>query len=330
MIHRMAIPEENTILVTIGITSFNAKDTIERAVKSAVKQDWKNIEIIIADDCSNDGTVELIEKIILPIDTRITLLKSKNNLGAAGTRNAILKHTNGEYLVFFDDDDESDPERITEQVRVLNNYEIQTGAQYVACYASGIRFYPNGYTLSMSAIGSQEIAPNGHGLANYLLFYQKNKGWFYGGGVPACSLLARKITYEAVGGFDANLRRVEDADFAIRLSMINGHFIGTRKYLFKQYATQASDKTPEMNLAAELQLVENNKQYLLTIGKYDYAYRWPKLRYWHFKKDYLFFIRDLIVLFVKHPYSVAVHLSATGPKRLIHEYRMRKNKYLKN
>ena len=41
-------------LVSILITCFNAKDTIERTVNSALIQDWQNIEIIIIDDCSMD------------------------------------------------------------------------------------------------------------------------------------------------------------------------------------------------------------------------------------------------------------------------------------
>ena len=50
-------------LVSILITCFNAKDTIERTVKSALMQDWENIEIIIVDDCSKDGSFELLERL---------------------------------------------------------------------------------------------------------------------------------------------------------------------------------------------------------------------------------------------------------------------------
>ena len=50
-------------LVSIIITCFNSQDTIERAVKSALNQDWSNKEIIIVDDYSNDGSLELLTKI---------------------------------------------------------------------------------------------------------------------------------------------------------------------------------------------------------------------------------------------------------------------------
>ena len=55
----------NIPLITIGITCFNASDTIERALKSAFSQDWENYEVIVIDDCSTDGTRELIQKEIL-------------------------------------------------------------------------------------------------------------------------------------------------------------------------------------------------------------------------------------------------------------------------
>ena len=54
-----------------------------------------------------------------------------------------------------------------------------------------------------------------------------------------------KKTFEEVGYFDDSMRRVEDADFAIRLDLIGGAFIGTRKIGFEQLATHAPDKSPE-------------------------------------------------------------------------------------
>ena len=47
-------------LVTIGITAFNAVPTIERAVRSALAQSWRPIEIVVMDDCSSDATPEIL------------------------------------------------------------------------------------------------------------------------------------------------------------------------------------------------------------------------------------------------------------------------------
>lgn len=308
-------------LVTIGITCYNAEDTISRAIKSALEQEWPNKEIIIVDDCSTDNSIAVIESIIKD-QQLINLVRLEQNRGPAAARNAILNHANGEYIVFFDDDDESFPDRVREQIKTLHDYEKQSGVELIACYASGKRYYPNGYTITMPAIGSSKTVPCGTELVDYLLFFRRQAGSYYGSGIPTCALLARKKTFEAAGKFDENMRRVEDADFAIRLAFLGGHFIGTQKILYSQYATAASDKSYESNLQSELYLVEKNRSYLCSVGRYHYARHWPRLRYWHFKRRYLKFVGEFLLIFIRNPIVVTKHLFRSGPRRLLHERNM--------
>jgi glycosyltransferase involved in cell wall biosynthesis len=311
-------------LVTIGITCFNAADTIARAVGSALAQNWPNFEVVIVDDFSTDDSTDLIRAAIGG-EPRAKLIRHSCNLGPAAARNTILSEGRGEFIAFFDDDDESLSDRIPNQVRTLAAYEQRTGVQLIACYASGIRRYPNGYTLALPAIGSQgEQVPNGPGVADYLLIYRRRADWFYGSGTPACALLARHSTFAAVGGFDAQLRRVEDADFAIRLALMGGHFVGTRQTLFIQYSTSGLDKSAERNLEAHQRLVCKQRTYLESIDRLDYAKRWPRLRYWHFNRRYQRFFLELAALLVLHPFAVTRHLLTTGPRRFLHERRMRR------
>jgi glycosyltransferase involved in cell wall biosynthesis len=308
-------------LVTIGLTCFNAQDSIARAIASARAQDWPNIEIIIVDDVSTDNSIAAVEAAIAG-DPRAQIIRHAANTGPAGARNTILQKAKGEFVAFFDDDDESLPARISTQVAVLTGYETRSGARLIACYASGIRHYPNDYDMNLPAIGSRgDKVPNGAAVADYLLLFKRRSDWFYGTGVPACSLLARRSTFAAAGFFDADLRRVEDADFAIRLALLGGHFIGTPESLFVQYSTGAEDKSPEKNLAAEQSMVEKHRDYLRSIRRYHYARQWPKLRYWHFKRQYGRFLLELISLLARHPLAVSWHLLATGPRRIRHERR---------
>lgn len=311
-------------LVTIGLTCFNAEDTIRRAITSALAQNWPNIEVIIVDDFSSDNSPKVVEETISG-DRRSRLVRHGQNKGPAGARNTVLLEAKGEFIVFFDDDDESLPDRVTVQIRTLLKYEVQFNQTLVACYAGGIRKYPNGYIKELPAIGScGNKMPNGHGLADYLLFYRKQADWFYGSGVPTCALMARASTFAAVGGFDAELRRVEDIDFAVRLALLGGYFVGTSDSLFIQYATDSVDKSPEKNLEAEQRLVEKNKAYLRTVGRYYYALHWPKLRYWHFKRRYGRFVLELLGIILRNPIAASIHLLLTGPRRIRHERRMRR------
>jgi len=312
-------------LVTIGITCFNAKRTITRAILSALSQNWPNCEILIVDDYSKDDSVAVIKRVIAG-NKKVRIIVHDHNKGPASARNTLLKEAKGEFLIFFDDDDESFPNRVTKQVETLTHYEKKLGHNLLACYASGIRYYPNGYKKELPAIGSKgKEVPNGKTVADYLLFYQKHPGWFYGAGVPACALMARTSLFKKVNGFDENLRRVEDVDFAIRLAFIGTYFVGTLEPLFIQYATEAADKSPEKNLEAEQRIVKKHREYLRSIRCYYYALHWPKLRYWHFKRHYWLFILELVGLFLKNPLRVLMHLSSTGPRRLWHELKIRRS-----
>lgn len=306
-------------LVTIGITCYNAADTIERALNSAFRQDWPNFEVVIVDDCSSDNSVRVIERLIAGRDNA-RLIRHPINTGPAGARNTIIAEARGEFIAFFDDDDEALPQRLSTQVQRLEAYERSSGARLVACHASGWRRYSSGYVMDLAAIGSRGGgAPHGPRVAEALLLFRREPNWFYGAGTPACSLLARASTFAAVGHFDQNLRRVEDVDFAIRLALIGGHFIGTPEPLFIQYSTSAPDKSPEKNLKAEQALAIKHRDFLESVRGYQYALNWPKLRYWHFRRRYGRLLLEFLALLMRHPVSATRHIMTTGPRRLLHE-----------
>jgi glycosyltransferase involved in cell wall biosynthesis len=261
-------------------------------------------------------------------EPRARLIPRASNGGPGAARNTVVSVARGEFVAFFDDDDESLPGRISNQVKILTAHENATGCRLIACHASGIRRYPNGYTVALPAIGSRgKTAPRGPAVADYLLTFRLEPTYFYGSGTPACSLLTRRSTIEAVGGFDPELRRVEDADFAIRLALYGGHFVGTSEILFVQYATAAPDKSPETNLEARQRLVAKYGDYLKKNGRLDYARRWQMLRYCHFSRRYGQFAKELFGLFVRYPRTVTWHLLNTGPRRLLHESRMRGTRF---
>jgi glycosyltransferase involved in cell wall biosynthesis len=311
----------NSSLATIGITCYNAETTIARAINSALSQSWRNLEIVVVDDCSTDRSVALVENTIAGRPTA-RLIRHDVNRGPAAARNTILREATGEFVAFFDDDDESLPERVETQIRHLEGYERTVGATLVACVASGIRRYPNGYTQELPAIGSRGHAPQGPGFADYLLYFHRRRDWDYGGGVPARALLARRSTFLAVGAFDSRLRRVEDNDLAIRLALAGAHFTGPAAPLYVQYATTAPDKSPDKNLEAEQAVVRKYRGYLERKGRYYYALHWHKLRYWHFMRRYDRLIIEFLRIFLRHPIVATKHILATGPRRLAHEWRM--------
>lgn len=311
----------NQPLITIGITCFNAENTIERAINSALFQKWDNKEILIVDDYSNDSSTLKIQEIIAnqPI---CKLINHEKNMGPAAARQTLLDHARGECIAFFDDDDESLPNRLKLQYQKIINFENLNNLSLIACYASGERHYKK-YKMDLKAIGSEEIVPYGTDVADRLLFFGGNKDFYYGTGTPSCSLMARKSTFDHINGFDKNFRRVEDVDFAIRLALAGGYFIGTKEKLFIQHSTEALDKSPEKNRDAEIALAEKHKTYLCSVGKYYYSKRWPMLRYYHFKRNYLYMLVTLLQLFIRHPFKTASHFLKSMPRRFFHELRIK-------
>ncbi len=305
-------------LITIGLTCYNAESTIARALDSALAQSWPETEILVVDDCSSDGSVAVVEKY-----PTVKLIKHEKNGGPAAARKTLLEHAKGDFIAFFDDDDESLPARLEKQHERITSYEQETGETLVACYASGKRIYPNGYTLRMAAIGSKPVVPNGPKVADRLLFFGGDPDFFIGAGTPTCSLMVRTKALKSVGGFDPSFRRVEDVDFAVRFALAGGHFAGCAEELFIQHATDGVDKAPEKNRDAEIQLAEKHKDYLKSVGRYYYAKTWPLLRYHHFKRQYVCMAYVLLKLCLRHPVKTVSHFLKTGPKRLMHERKMK-------
>lgn len=304
--------------ITIGLTCYNAENTIDRAIKSAISQNWRNLEIVIVDDFSSDQSWETIQAYARN-DPRIKALRHSVNGGPAKARNTILENASGEILVFFDDDDESGSERVRIQYETLGHFEKICGTQLLACYASGERIYPNGYVKDLPALGSKGRPLVANEVIDYLLFNHRSRGLFYGSGVPGCSLAARVSTFKIAGGFDEKLRRVEDADFAIRLARAGGHFVGCGAKLFFQYATQANDKTPKMNLDAEHYLVEKYSDYLIDKNCYEYSKSWFSIRYFHFSGQHQKFIFSLLKWWLRFPLRGSIHLWRSALNRFLHE-----------
>lgn len=110
-------------LVSIIMPSYNTALYIEETIQSVLNQTYPNWELIIVDDCSNDNTDEVLEKIK---DPRIHYLKNEKNSGAAVSRNKALCKAKGQWIAFLDSDDLWMPEKLEKQIAFMeeNNYSF--------------------------------------------------------------------------------------------------------------------------------------------------------------------------------------------------------------
>ena len=109
------------MLVSVIIPTHNAENTIARCLDSVLKQTYSEIEIICGDDCSSDKTMEILRN-YSKMNNNITVFKNEKNSRAAFTRNECIKRAHGQIIAQIDDDDYMTPERITKQIRFLNEH----------------------------------------------------------------------------------------------------------------------------------------------------------------------------------------------------------------
>lgn len=91
-------------LVSIIMPAYNAERFLEAAVGSVLEQTYTNWELLIADDCSQDRTKEIIENFTCH-DQRIKGVFLPRNSGVAQARNAAIERARGTYIAFLDSDD---------------------------------------------------------------------------------------------------------------------------------------------------------------------------------------------------------------------------------
>ncbi|MGJ8522729.1 Undecaprenyl-phosphate 4-deoxy-4-formamido-L-arabinose transferase [Carnimonas sp. R-84981] len=105
-------------LVSVIVPVFNGAATLPIALRSLSAQSWTNLEIIVVDDASDDGTDEVVEA-LTSHDQRITLIRNEVNQGAYSARNKGLAAARGDFVTVHDSDDWSHPQKIEMQVNAL-------------------------------------------------------------------------------------------------------------------------------------------------------------------------------------------------------------------
>jgi glycosyltransferase involved in cell wall biosynthesis len=102
-------------LVSILIPAYNAEEFIADAIRSAIVQTWQPKEIIVVDDGSTDGTAKVARKFA----SKDVAFVSKQNEGAAATRNHAFELSQGDYIQWLDADDLLAPDKIERQLAAL-------------------------------------------------------------------------------------------------------------------------------------------------------------------------------------------------------------------
>lgn len=91
-------------MISVIVPTYNRLLMLQQALQTVFEQSFRDWEVIIVDDCSNDGTFEFAEKLATE-DCRVKYYRNDTNRGPGFNRNFGFNHSTGDYVIFMDDDD---------------------------------------------------------------------------------------------------------------------------------------------------------------------------------------------------------------------------------
>lgn len=110
--------KENYGLVSIIMPAYNCEKLVGTTIESVINQSYRNWELIVVDDCSQDNTYKIIKE-YMKKDKRIKLYRLEKNSGPAIARNKAIEKAKGKYLAFLDSDDIWFPDKLQKQLRFM-------------------------------------------------------------------------------------------------------------------------------------------------------------------------------------------------------------------
>jgi glycosyltransferase involved in cell wall biosynthesis len=112
--------------ISVGLAVRNAIDVVGRCVESIISQDFTDIELVISDNASDDGTSALLEKYASG-DRRIKLSTNKVNIGIHENMNRVLQRSRAEFFRWISSDDWLEPGCLSACVRAVGNWDDAIG-----------------------------------------------------------------------------------------------------------------------------------------------------------------------------------------------------------
>jgi GT2 family glycosyltransferase len=184
--------------ISVIIPNFNREDLLGQTIANLLSQSHLPHEIIVVDDGSTDGSLEVIRS----FGSAIQLLQQKNQ-GPGAARNAGLALATGDYIQFQDSDDLLSLNKLQAQVSLLN----ATGAD-IALGPWAHVFIRDRQLSFETCVLQNTMPPAGVGLPGWML-----RGWF----TIFQSLMFRRAFLLSVGGYETDVRYGEDMEYFFRL-----------------------------------------------------------------------------------------------------------------
>lgn len=187
----------STPRISVVMPAYNCAWCIDRAIDSVFAQTLTDYELIVVDDGSTDATPELLAR----RGSRLRVIRQAN-AGMSAARNAGIAAARGDFVAFIDSDDWWRPEKLAQQVALLDAHPE-------------IGFCSHATELQSPDGEVNGVWPCPESTENLVSQILGGRSAVAGG---ASSVMVRKQLLERTGGFDARLRGAEDTDLWVRLA----------------------------------------------------------------------------------------------------------------
>jgi glycosyltransferase involved in cell wall biosynthesis len=186
-------------LVSFIVASYNYSQYVGRTLTSILDQTMQNFEIIVIDDGSTDGSLEVVKSFQ---DPRVRLFINETNIGIVSTYNKGLSLARGQYITFLDSDDWIEPQKIEEQLLFFDRYpETAIVGTYVK---------------AVDKNGDRHSNPQFESWWNQPHDFNAIEGWIGQNKLNACSALITRSVFDQIGLRDPTLSIASDYEFWVR------------------------------------------------------------------------------------------------------------------
>jgi len=206
-------------VVSVCIPSFNHAKFVAETVSSVLNQSFQDFEIVITDDASSDGTLDVLSRFR---DRRITVHRHQHNFGPSAAINRCICSSSGKFVALLGSDDLFFPEKLAEQVAIL---ERVTNVGAVFSHARAIdeegRLLPD-HSYPFPGLFREQNQSREEWLRRFFL---------KGNCLCAPSALIRRSVIDAVGAHDIRLYQLQDFDYWVRLCLVTDFYVAQRPLL---------------------------------------------------------------------------------------------------
>ncbi|WP_120190197.1 glycosyltransferase family 2 protein [Ammoniphilus oxalaticus] len=201
---------------TVVIPTYNREKYIKKAIRSVLKQTYKDFECIVVDDASTDNT----PKIVKSFGNRVKYVRHKKNLGGSAARNTGIAKAKGKYIAFLDSDDKFLPNKLKVVKKFIKKHP-KAKFIYSWYYHSNSRGQITRLRKANKARSLNEL--------RYLLLRRKFT-------IRTSTVVVRRNAFKKCGKFSEQYRHTHDWDMWLKLlTRYYGHCIPKPLSVYRQH-----------------------------------------------------------------------------------------------